>query len=148
MDLNLTLYELLPGGDYLELSDPYEFRASYARNRTHRHLLKAGKRQQLTFRSERLMSREVPPGSRLILVLGVNKRPDREINYGSGGDVSEESLKNARIPLKIQWYSGSFIDIPVENRPAVPPSASSPQQPALPALDRPDERDSLSKPLK
>lgn len=148
MDLNLTLYELLPGGDYLELSDPYEFRASYARNRTHRHLLKAGKRQQLTFRSERLMSREVPPGSRLILVLGVNKRPDREINYGSGGDVSEESLKNARIPLKIQWYSGSFIDIPVENRPAVPPSASSPQQPAQPALDRPDERDSLSKPLK
>jgi len=114
MDLNIALYELLPSGGYLALFAPaYEIRASYARDRSHRHLLKAGERQQLTIRSERLTSRTLQAGSRLIMVLGVNKRPDREINYGSGADVAEESLADGRIPLKIRWYGGSYIEIPV-----------------------------------
>jgi len=46
-------------------------------------------------------------------VLAVNKRPDREINYGTGGDVSEESIADGKTPLKIRWYSDSYIDIPV-----------------------------------
>ena len=47
------------------------------------------------------------------MVLGVNKRPDREINYGTGADVSEESITDGRIPMKIRWYGSSYIDIPV-----------------------------------
>jgi hypothetical protein len=47
------------------------------------------------------------------MVLGNNKRPDREINYGAGNDVSEESLADGKIPLKIRWYGDSYIDIPV-----------------------------------
>jgi uncharacterized protein len=114
VDLSITLYELLPTGDYVRLFSPtYEFRASYARDRTHRHLLKAGERQELTFKSERLTSRQLLPGSRLVMVLGINKRPDREINYGTGGDVSEESIADGRIPLKVRWYSDSYVDIPV-----------------------------------
>jgi hypothetical protein len=98
----------------LRLFQPaYEFRASYLRDRAHRHLLKAGERQQLTIRSERLMSRKLQAGSRVVMVLGVNKRSDREINYGSGGDVSEESIEDARVPVKIRWYSNSYIEIPV-----------------------------------
>jgi len=27
--------------------------------------------------------------------------------------VSEESIADGRIPLKIQWYNDSYIDIPV-----------------------------------
>jgi uncharacterized protein len=114
MDLDITLYELLPSGDYIYLFNPtYEFRASYARDRVKRHLLKAGERQELNFKSERLTSRRLQPGSRLVMILGISKRPDREINYGTGGDVSEESIADGKPPLKIEWHSDSYIDIPV-----------------------------------
>jgi hypothetical protein len=114
VDLNVTLYEQLPSGDYIYLFNPsYEFRASYVRDRVHRHLLKAGEREQLAFKSERMTSRQLQSGSRLVMILGVNKRPDREINYGTGNDVSEETIADGRIPLKIQWYGDSYIDIPI-----------------------------------
>ena len=114
MDLNITLYELLPNGDYIYLFNPtYEFRASYSKDRVNRHLLKAGERQQLAFKSERMTSRQLQAGSRLIMILGINKRPDREINYGTANDVSEDTIAEGKIPLKIQWHSDSFIEIPV-----------------------------------
>jgi uncharacterized protein len=115
VDLRIAAYELLPGGDYVQLFEPYAFRASYARDRVHRHLLKAGERQPLSFRIERLTSRKLQAGSRLVLVLGVNKRPDEEINYGSGDDVSEESLDSDddKVPVKIRWWGDSFIEVPV-----------------------------------
>jgi len=114
MDLNIILYERLAGGEYIRLFSPsYELRASYARDRVHRHLLKAGERQELNFRSERLTSRRLSQGSRLVLVLGINKRPDREINYGTGNDVSEESIADGNVPLKIRWHSDSYIEIPI-----------------------------------
>lgn len=113
VDLRIAAYELLPGGDYVQLFEPYTVRASYAKDRVHRALLKAGERQPLAFRIERLTSRRLQAGSRLVLVLGVNKRPDEEINYGSGEDVSTESLENedSRVPLRIRWYSDSYIEM-------------------------------------
>jgi uncharacterized protein len=115
VDLRIAAYELLPSGDYVQLFEPYVFRASYAQDRLHRRLLKAGERQTISFKLERLTSRRLEAGSRLVLVLGVNKRPDHEINYGSGADVSEESLENDddKAPVKIRWYGDSYIDIPV-----------------------------------
>jgi uncharacterized protein len=114
MDISITLYELLPSGDFVRLFSPtFEFRAAYAKDRTRRHLLKAGERQELLFKSERMTSRQLQVGSRLVMVLGINKRPDREINYGTGGDVSEESIADGKVPLKILWYGGSYVDIPV-----------------------------------
>jgi predicted acyl esterase len=115
VDLNIMLYEELANGDFIRLFNPaYEFRASYARDRVHRHLLKAGVRQQLAFRSDHMTSRELQAGSRLVMVLSVDKRPDREINYGTGNDVSDESIADGKVPLKIRWYSNSYIDIPVK----------------------------------
>lgn len=115
VDLRLAAYELLPSGDYVQLFEPYVFRASYAQDRVHRRLLKAGERQTIAFKVERLTSRKLQAGSRLVLVLGVNKRPDQEINYGSGADVSAESLEDDddKVPVKIRWYGDSYIDIPV-----------------------------------
>lgn len=114
MDITIALYERLASGEYLRLFDPpYTFRASYAQDRSHRHLLKAGERQQLSFRSERLTSRRFQAGSRLVMILGINKRPDEQINYGTGQDVSDESIADANIPLKIRWYGSSYINIPV-----------------------------------
>ena len=113
MDLNMALYELLASGRYVRLYGPAEeFRASYARDRVHRHLLKAGERQTLNFRGQRLMSRQLQAGSRLVFVIGVNKRPDREINYGTGNDVSEESIADGKPAMKIKWFSDSYIDMP------------------------------------
>jgi len=117
VDLCVMLYEQRADGEYVQLFGPaYEFRASYARDRAHRHLLKAGERQELTFKSERLTSRLLQKGSRLVFVIGINKRQDREINYGSGNDVSEESIADGRIALKIRWYNDSYIEIPVRER--------------------------------
>src|SRR6185312_12042457 len=114
VDLNVILYERRADGDYIRLFSPTdEVRASYARDRVHRHLLRAGERQELVIRGERMTSRQLQPGSRLVMVLGVNKRPDREINYGTGNDVSEESIADARPPLKIRWYNDSYVEIPV-----------------------------------
>jgi putative CocE/NonD family hydrolase len=116
MDLTITLYELLANGDYVRLFSPtYEFRASYVRDRVHRHLLKAGERQELAFKSERLTSRQLQKGSRLVMVLGISKRPDREINYGTGGDVSEESIADGRTPLKMFLFGDSYLDIPARS---------------------------------
>jgi putative CocE/NonD family hydrolase len=127
MDLNVALYELLASGRYVRLYSPSEeFRASYARDRVHRHLLKAGERQSLNFKGQRLMSRQLQAGSRLVLVIGVNKRPDREINYGTGKDVSEESIADGKPALKIKWFSDSYIDMPT--RPPERPTESESQE--------------------
>jgi putative CocE/NonD family hydrolase len=112
VDLRISLYELQRNGDYVQLFAPYAFRASYAPGPGERRLLRAGERQQLRFRSERITSRRLQAGSRLVLVLGVNKRPDQQINYGSGKAVAQETLADARPPLRIRWYAGTGIELP------------------------------------
>jgi hypothetical protein len=112
--LNVILYEHMANGDYIRLFSPTnEARASYARDRAHRHLLKAGERQTLSFRAERMTGRLLQPGSRLVVILGIGKRPDREINLGLGGDVSDESMADGAAPINIRWYSDSYIDVPI-----------------------------------
>jgi predicted acyl esterase len=114
VDLEISLYEQTAAGETVRLFSPAsEFRASYVREREHRHLLKAGMREELMFRSERMTSRRLKAGSRLVIVLAIAKRPDREINYGTGNDVSEESLSDGNIPLKIRWYNDSYIEVPM-----------------------------------
>jgi predicted acyl esterase len=117
VDLVMMLYELRSNGLYVKLLEPaYSFRASYARDRVQRRLLMAGVRQQLPFQSERMVGRRLQAGSRLVLALGINKRPDQQINYGGGGDVSEESIDDAGAPVRIRWHEGSFIEIPSQQR--------------------------------
>jgi putative CocE/NonD family hydrolase len=129
LDLTIGLYELLPSGEYVQLYDPvYEFRASYAHDRITRKLLRAGERQQLTFKSDRLTSRKLEVGSRVVAVLGVNKRPDRQINYGTAGAVNEGSIEDGRVPVKIRWYSDSFIELPIRK-----PMTEKDAAPAAPA---------------
>lgn len=114
LDLTVTLYEQLTTGQYLKLYSPaYEQRASYARDRSARRLLVPGARERLILRGPRLVGRRVQAGSRLVLVLGVKKRPDEEINYGTGKDVSQESLADARRPLTIRWYGESHLALPL-----------------------------------
>jgi predicted acyl esterase len=111
-DLEVRLFELSVGGDYFQLA-PYWARASYVQDLTHRNLLVVGKHQSLDFTSERLMSRQLQAGSRLVAVLSIVKEPGRQINYGTGKEVIEESMTDAPRPLQITWFGGSYLDLPV-----------------------------------
>ena len=111
-DFEIDLYQLTPQGEYLQLA-PYWARASYVRDRTERHLLTPGERERLDFSSIRLMSSQFESGSRLVIVLSVIKESGREINYGSGKPVIDETIKDAGTPLEISWYGDSYLDLPL-----------------------------------
>jgi predicted acyl esterase len=112
LDLSIELYELTAQGQYVELSF-FLSRAGYVRDRSHRRLLTPGRRERLNFQSGRLTSRRFQPGSRLVALLRIIKAPGAQINYGTGKDVSDETIADAGEPLAIKWFSDSFIDVPV-----------------------------------
>lgn len=112
LDVSVTLYEKSADGSYLLLSS-YMGRASYARDRNRRQLLVPGKTQRWDFVSERATSRLLQPGSRLVAVLSINKQSDLQINYGSGKDVSDETIADAGEPMQVQWRQDSYLDVPV-----------------------------------
>jgi hypothetical protein len=112
VDLGLTLYELTPTGEYFHLSY-YIGRASYANDMTKRTLLKPGERTTLAFSNTHLVSKQVGKGSRLVLAVNVNKNPFSQLNYGTGKDVSIETILDAKEPLQLKWYNNSYINVPV-----------------------------------
>jgi uncharacterized protein len=112
MDFGITLFEVMPDGKYFHLSY-YMGRASYAKDMSKRQLLTPGKIESITFDRSRMVCRQLSKGSRLLVVLNINKNSDAQINYGTGKDVSEETIQDAKVPLQIKWYNDSFIRIPV-----------------------------------
>lgn len=112
LDLGVTLYELTPEGKYFHLSY-YIGRASYARDITQRQLLEPGKKETISFDNTHLVSKQLHKGSRLVVVLNVNKNPFSELNYGSGKPVATETIADATSPLMVKWYNDSFIEIPI-----------------------------------
>lgn len=112
VDLDVSLYELLPDGRYLLLAW-HLGRASYANDRTRRELLVPGERQTLAFRSERLTGRLVQPRSKLVIVVSANRRGDMQINYGTGGDVSDETIADAGEPLRLDLLPTSWFELPL-----------------------------------
>ncbi|HEX5352644.1 MAG TPA: CocE/NonD family hydrolase [Rhodanobacteraceae bacterium] len=114
-DFAIDLYEKRPDGSYFHLShySQYMARASYVEDRTTRHLLTPGAHTHLVFTSGRMTSLEIRKGSRLVMVLSVIKIPFAEINYGTGGKVSDETIADAGAPLRLQWYGDSSITVPL-----------------------------------
>jgi len=110
MDIGLTLYELTPEGQYFQLSY-FLGRASYAHDSSRRKLLRPGKEETIPFYRSRVFSRQLKKGSRLLLMLNIDKNPFAEINYGTGKQVSRETIKDAGEPLKIKWSTQSYIDL-------------------------------------
>ena len=111
-DFQISLYELTSQGDYVLLST-YWTRASAVRDLSHRTLLQPGVRQTLDYQSVRLTSRMLQAGSRLVAMITLIKQPDFQINYGTGKDVSDETIGDSKEPLKISWYGTSYVDLPV-----------------------------------
>jgi putative CocE/NonD family hydrolase len=112
MDINISLYEAMPDGKFFQLSY-YMGRASYARDMTRRQLLQPGKLETLPVTRSRLFSKQLQKGSRLLVVLNINKNPFSQVNYGSGKEVNEETVADAGEPLRIQWSTESYIRLGV-----------------------------------
>ena len=112
MDVSMALYELMPDGKYFFLTR-YVGRASYAKDNTKRQLLDPNKKESIPIDNTRFISKKINKGSRLIILLNINKHPFEIINYGSGKQVSDETIKDAGEPLVIKWHNESFIKIPI-----------------------------------
>ena len=122
LDLTVSLYELLTDGSYFHLFAPAEqFRASYLHDPAHRRLLAPGQPQWLDFTSARMTAVRIESGARLVLVLRVSKRPNREINYGSGRAVSADSVASGRVPVKLSLLRGGYINLPITEQATAPP---------------------------
>ncbi|WP_137905815.1 CocE/NonD family hydrolase [Chryseobacterium sp. 2VB] len=111
-DTETYLYQISPDGKSYLLST-HIVRASYAKNNQKRQLLEPGKTEQIPINNSYVMSKKIEKGSKLLLLVGVNKNPNWQINYGSGKDVSEETIKDSGEPLEIKWYNDSYVEIPV-----------------------------------
>lgn len=112
MDISMALYEQLPDGRYFFLTR-YVGRASYAKDNSKRQLLQPGKKETIPFTNTRFVSKKIGKGSRLVVLLNINKHPFEIINYGSGKAVADETIRDAGKPLQIQWMGESYISIPV-----------------------------------
>ena len=112
MDVTLSLYELTPDGKYIALGTNWQ-RASYAKDRTKRNLLISGRIQTFEIAPTYITCKQLQKGSRIVVVLGINKSPQWQINYGSGKDVSDETMQDAQVPMEIKWYNSSYVKLPI-----------------------------------
>jgi hypothetical protein len=112
IDIGVVLYEVMPVGRYFNLSY-FLGRASYAKDMTIRYLLTPREIESIPFDRTRIVCRQFSKGSRLLVLLNINKNPFAQINYGTGKDVSDESIEDTKTPLQIKWYNDSFIKIPI-----------------------------------
>lgn len=113
MDYSIVVYEQTPEGKYFKLTQHHIGRASLSKNREKRQLLTPNHIELVPFTNVRMTSKKLRKGSRLILVLNVNKHPHEQINYGTGKDVSTETIKDAKEPLEVKWFNDSYIKIPI-----------------------------------
>lgn len=112
IDVQVQLYEKTADGKYFALSNNLQ-RASLAKDRTKRQLLVPNKIEIIDINQTFITSKQLQKGSSIIIVLGVNKNPNWEVNYGSGKDVSSETIADAKEPLQIKWYTNSTITLPI-----------------------------------
>jgi putative CocE/NonD family hydrolase len=112
LDIKFQLYEKTPDGSYFALSSNYH-RASLAKDPSTRQLLTPNQKEHLSLEQNFMACKQLQKGSRIVIALGVNKSADWQINYGTGKDVSEESIKDAAEPLDIRWFTSSSFVLPI-----------------------------------
>lgn len=112
MDIVIDLFEQTPDGKYFALNQNLQ-RASYAKSRSKRQLLTPNKIETISVNSTYITCKQLQKGSRIVVVMGINKNPNWQINYGTGKDVSLETINDATISMQIKWYSNSCIKIPI-----------------------------------
>jgi putative CocE/NonD family hydrolase len=114
-DFEVTLYEILPDGSSVQLSSD-GLRARYRESLSEAKLVTPGQITRYEFDGFTWFSRRVSQGSRLRLVLGCINSIYSEKNYNSGGNVAEESGKDARVAHVTVYHDAehpSALEIPV-----------------------------------
>lgn len=112
LDFSIAFYEARPDGKFFFLTR-HLGRASFAADNSERQLLMPGVKTMIPIAATRMVSKRIGEGSRLAIVLNVNKHPYDIINYGSGKPVSEETIDDAGTPMRIQWHDDSYITVPI-----------------------------------
>jgi uncharacterized protein len=112
VDIGYNLYEMMPDGKVFHLIH-YLSRASYAADMSQRHLLTPGQKTKIPLTNSRMSAKLLNKGSRLVLVLNVNKNADTQVNLGTGKDVNTENIADVAEPLSITWFNDSEINIPI-----------------------------------
>jgi len=111
-DAGVTVLEQLPDGRLFHLAS-WLGRASFAADPSLRKLLTPRKVERIRFETS-VVSRQISKGSRLLVLLDVNKNSIAQVNYGTGKDVSDESLSDAGEPLHVRWHTDGFVKIPFD----------------------------------
>lgn len=112
LDVNVVLYEIMPDGRLFHLSY-FLGRASYAADPTTRRLLTPGAVASIPITRTRMTSRRLQAGSRLLVVLDVNRDALHQVNHGTGREVSDESVADAGEPLRVRWLTDSYLEVPI-----------------------------------
>ncbi|HRG17621.1 MAG TPA: CocE/NonD family hydrolase [Flavobacterium lutivivi] len=112
VDITFQLYEKTPDGKYFALSNNLA-RASLTKDKTKRNLLTPGKKETIILENNFMACKQLQKGSKIVILLGINKSQSWQINYGTGKDVSDETIKDAEIPLEIEWTGNTNFVIPI-----------------------------------
>ena len=111
-DAGVSVFEEMPSGELVHLGY-WIGRASYATDRSVRRLLIPGQAVKIPFETS-VVSRRLAKGSRLLVFVDVNKNPIAQVNYGTGRDVSDESIADAGAPLEVRWHADSYVTVPFD----------------------------------
>ncbi len=111
VDLFMRFYEVRPDGSYFYLTESNFFRVSYAKNNEKRELLEPFKPYTFPVKRTFMTAKKINKGSKILVVIGVNKSKYWEINYGTGKRVSEETIKDAGEPVLVKFLNKSYITI-------------------------------------
>jgi len=112
VDIGLILYEVKSNGETFKLTR-YISRASYASDMSKRELLVPNHKTMIPIINSTMTAKIIEKGSRLAVVLNVNKNSGAEVNMGSGKRVSDETINDADSALKLKWFSDSELRIPL-----------------------------------
>ncbi len=112
-DLGVTVYEAMQDGKLFHLGYALH-RASYGEDPTKRHLLSPGKHGTREVRNHHGEPADAA-GLEIVSAGGCDQESGAQVNYGTGKDVSDESVKDAGDPLKIEIRSGSYFEVPLDN---------------------------------
>lgn len=113
VDIGYNFYEMDKDGKVFHLNN-YRSRASFANNMSKRHLLTPYEKTTVPIINARITAKLIEKGSRLVIVLNVNKNVDAQVNMGSGKSVNEETVADAGEKLQIKWFNDSKINIPLK----------------------------------
>ena len=113
VDIGYNFYAVDKDGKAFHLNN-YRSRASFAGDESTRKLLTPYQKTTVPIVNARFTAKLLEAGSRLALVLNVNKNQDAQVNHGSGKPVNLEDIDDAGEPLTIKWYTDSVIKIPVK----------------------------------